>query len=90
MQRFIGSSILLLSLDIVLWIVEVLTIRSYSCMSDAKVYSDRGLGLTLGWLLKLGRKYDIPCICLISLDGTGFDPAHNRSMHKGSNAAGNF
>ena len=38
-QRFISSSILLLSLNIVLWIVEVLLIRSYGCMSDAKVYS---------------------------------------------------
>jgi hypothetical protein len=36
MQRFIGSSILLLNLNVVLWIVEVLTIRSYGCMSDAK------------------------------------------------------
>jgi hypothetical protein len=34
-------------------------------MSDAKVYSDRGLGLQLGWILKLGRKYDIPCIEVI-------------------------
>jgi hypothetical protein len=64
-QRFIGSSIFLLSLDMVLWIVEVLTIRSYGCMSDAKVYSDRGLGLQLDWILKLGRKYDIPCVCLV-------------------------
>ena len=71
MQRFIGRTIFLLSLDIVFWIVEVLTIRSYGCMSDAKVYSYRYLGLLLGWILKLGRKYDIPCICLISLDRTG-------------------
>ena len=74
-QRFISGSILLLSLGIVLWIVEVLTIRSYSCMSYAKVYSDRGLGFQSGWVLMLSRKYDVPCVCLISLDGTGFDPA---------------
>jgi len=66
-QRFISSSIHLLSLDIVLWIVEVLTIRSYGDMSYAKVHSDRCLGLWRGWILKLSRKYDIPCSCLISL-----------------------
>ena len=66
-QRFIGSSILLLSLDMVLWIVEVLTIRSYGCMSDAKVYSNRGLGLLLGWILKLGRKYDYHAFVLSRL-----------------------
>jgi len=34
-------------LDMVLWIVKVLTVRSYGGMSDAKVYSDHGLGLTI-------------------------------------------
>ena len=64
-QRFISSSVLLLSLDIVLWIVEVLLIRSYGGMSDAKVHSDRFLGLLLDRILKLSRKYDIPCVCLL-------------------------
>ena len=89
-QRFISSSILLLSLDIVLWIVEVFLIRSYGCMHDAKVYSNRCPGLQSDWILTLGHKYDIPCVCLVSLDRTCCDPADNKPMHKGSNASGNF